>query len=223
MSDRPKTSTADDTPAAPKREPRKDRKACIREAAIELFAKQGFQATSTAEVAKLAGVSEGTIFYHFQTKEGILLSLMEDKMVTILADMEKALAEAPNGLEAVLECMRIHMLHKDMKSRESLILVRDMPASFADPESPYRDRALEPLTKMMSMLSRAIQLGLDDGTVKPCDPKKLAAILIGLFIGTNRLRMLSQLHTPHIGQDAIDFCRQALESDRKPGSSVNSL
>lgn len=44
----------------------------ILEAALELFAQNGFHATSTSKVAKQAGVSEGLIFRHFHNKQGLL-------------------------------------------------------------------------------------------------------------------------------------------------------
>ena len=49
----------------------------ILKAALELFASQGYAATSTSKVAKAAGVSEGLIFRHFTNKEGLLNSIME--------------------------------------------------------------------------------------------------------------------------------------------------
>jgi AcrR family transcriptional regulator len=48
----------------------------IVEAAIKLFAEKGYANTSTAEIAKLAEVSEGTIFKHYRTKDHLLLSVM---------------------------------------------------------------------------------------------------------------------------------------------------
>lgn len=48
----------------------------ILKAALELFATQGFAATSTAKVAKKAGVSEGLIFRHFENKQGLLEAIM---------------------------------------------------------------------------------------------------------------------------------------------------
>ena len=48
----------------------------IVEAAIKLFAEKGYANTSTAEIAKLAEVSEGTIFKHYRTKDTLLLSVM---------------------------------------------------------------------------------------------------------------------------------------------------
>lgn len=48
----------------------------IMEVAISLFAEKGYSNTATAEIAKLAGVAEGTIFKHYGTKENLLLSIM---------------------------------------------------------------------------------------------------------------------------------------------------
>lgn len=45
----------------------------IIETAISLFAEKGYANTSTAEIAKIAGVSEGTIFKHYGTKDKLLL------------------------------------------------------------------------------------------------------------------------------------------------------
>lgn len=45
--------------------------------ALELFAETGYNATSTAKVAKAAGVSEGLIFRHFGNKEGLLQAIMD--------------------------------------------------------------------------------------------------------------------------------------------------
>lgn len=48
----------------------------IMEVAITSFAEKGYSNTSTSEIAKKAGVAEGTIFKHYGTKENLLLSIM---------------------------------------------------------------------------------------------------------------------------------------------------
>ncbi len=48
----------------------------ILKAALELFAEEGYNATSTSKVAKKAGVSEGLIFRHFGNKEGLLNAIL---------------------------------------------------------------------------------------------------------------------------------------------------
>ena len=46
--------------------------------ALDLFAKEGFNATSTSKVAKQAGVSEGLIFKHFENKSGLLQAVLDE-------------------------------------------------------------------------------------------------------------------------------------------------
>lgn len=45
-------------------------------AAIESFAEKGYASTSTSEIAKKAGVAEGTIFRHYKTKKSFSISLL---------------------------------------------------------------------------------------------------------------------------------------------------
>lgn len=52
----------------------------ILEAALKLFAMEGYASTSTSKVAKTAGVSEGLIFRHFGNKEGLLNAILEQSM-----------------------------------------------------------------------------------------------------------------------------------------------
>ena len=62
------------------------------EAAIELFGEFGFWNTSTASVAKKAGVATGTLFNHFKTKD----ELIDEVMVYLKREM---INEAKRGLD----------------------------------------------------------------------------------------------------------------------------
>ena len=52
----------------------------ILETALKLFAKRGFDATSTRQIAKEAGIAEGLIFHYFPTKARLLTAILEDRM-----------------------------------------------------------------------------------------------------------------------------------------------
>jgi AcrR family transcriptional regulator len=52
-----------------------DKKQAILDSALQLFVKKGFNATSTASIAKAAGVATGTLFHHFPTKKDIMSQL----------------------------------------------------------------------------------------------------------------------------------------------------
>jgi AcrR family transcriptional regulator len=50
----------------------KEKEKKILDAALKLFAERGFHGTSTAEIAKTAGVATGTLFHYFNTKEELI-------------------------------------------------------------------------------------------------------------------------------------------------------
>jgi AcrR family transcriptional regulator len=62
-----------------------DKQAKILEAAIEMFAEKGYAATSTSEIAKRAGVAEGTIFRHYKTKKDLLLAIVTPTVTKVVA------------------------------------------------------------------------------------------------------------------------------------------
>ena len=53
-----------------------EKKELILNVALELFANEGYTATSTSKIGKIAGVSEGLIFRHFKNKAGLLDAIL---------------------------------------------------------------------------------------------------------------------------------------------------
>lgn len=63
---------------------REDKRKRILDAAIDVFAENGFFSTKVSEIAKTAQVADGTIYLYFKSKDDILISLFEEKMSEIL-------------------------------------------------------------------------------------------------------------------------------------------
>jgi len=186
------------------------RKQAIRAAAIELFAAKGFQGASTAEVAKLAGVSEGTIFYHFQTKEGILLSLIDDMFDGYVAVIGQSIAEAATGLEAIECYLRGHLRHVEERWNEISLLIRDVPPNFRDDDSPQRAHVLSRIAQLESLIVAAIEKGQLDGSIRPCDPAAIARIMRGLLKGLTSMMALEKFSITEMSDELCQFCRRAL-------------
>lgn len=64
-----------------------EKKRQIMDAALQLFVENGFHGTSTAEIAKTAGVATGTLFHHFKTKQDLINSLYLDSKQSMLMDV----------------------------------------------------------------------------------------------------------------------------------------
>jgi AcrR family transcriptional regulator len=61
----------------------------ILEVATVLFAEKGYASTSTSEIAKKAGVAEGTIFRHYKSKKELLITVVSPVTVKLIAPMVK--------------------------------------------------------------------------------------------------------------------------------------
>ena len=57
---------------------RTDTRARIQQIAVELFTEHGYEGTSLREIAERLGVTKAALYYHFRSKEDIILSLVED-------------------------------------------------------------------------------------------------------------------------------------------------
>jgi TetR/AcrR family transcriptional regulator, fatty acid metabolism regulator protein len=84
-----------------------DKRARIIDAAVAVFAEKGFHAARVSDVAKRAGVADGTIYLYFKNKEDLLLSLFEDKMAGLIADLDAAWT----GIDDPLARMRAYAQH----------------------------------------------------------------------------------------------------------------
>jgi TetR/AcrR family fatty acid metabolism transcriptional regulator len=83
-----------------------DKRERILRAATKVFARKGFYATRVSEVAKAAGVADGTIYLYFQSKDDLLVSLFEDRVVLLLAALERELEKRDtprDRLRAIIE------------------------------------------------------------------------------------------------------------------------
>ncbi|MCM2529982.1 TetR/AcrR family transcriptional regulator [Shewanella algae] len=76
--------TADMTPK--KRQTRER----ICQCAWELFIEQGFEATSTRDIAKAAGIANGTLFSHFSNKEELLKALMLELIAGVISEAQSS-------------------------------------------------------------------------------------------------------------------------------------
>ncbi len=83
-----------------------DKRERILRAAVKVFAKKGFFASRVSEIAKAAGVADGTIYLYFKSKDEVLTSLFEDRMSRLLDVMRTeiaASASAPDRVRRLIE------------------------------------------------------------------------------------------------------------------------
>src|SRR5580692_8887457 len=75
------------------RTPRQDnRRVQLMDAAARLFRERGFHATSMRDIAKAVGMLSGSIYYHFQSKEEMLVAVYDEGMQRIAEEVDRAVS-----------------------------------------------------------------------------------------------------------------------------------
>ncbi|MBM7865719.1 TetR family transcriptional regulator [Heliobacterium gestii] len=90
----------------------------IAEAALRVFTEKGFSAATTSEIAREAGISEGTIFRHFKTKKEILLALLVPLIRNTMA---------PNSVNSIRQLL---LNNENLPLREVLVLISEERQQF---------------------------------------------------------------------------------------------
>jgi len=75
-----------------------------------LFAGKGYAATTTRELSSALGVTNGTLYHHFSTKEALLLQICNESLDRITAAASVAVAGAGGGGRKVEALIRAHVL-----------------------------------------------------------------------------------------------------------------
>lgn len=85
------------------------RESDIMEAATRLFAEEGFHGTSTRKIAAAAGVSEGTLFHYFSTKNVLLLAILDDFYAQLIESAQEGIQEVMGTRERLLLLAKNHL------------------------------------------------------------------------------------------------------------------
>ncbi len=146
--------------ARPDGRSRTDTRARIQQIAVELFAEHGYEGTSLREIAERLGVTKAALYYHFKSKEDIILSLVEDyqaQMDALIAWAGSHPANAETRREILSRYMHIvaersqvfRMLHQNQAAlntmASALRTLKTAPLQLADqlagPGATLRERA----------------------------------------------------------------------------------
>lgn len=120
-----------------RKKPVEQRRQDIIEASLKIFAQKGYNGSTTAEIARAAGVAEGTIFRHFATKKDLLNAVLEPKVLDGLIQLDKEHRE-----DTPTDFFRHFLMNRLELLKENDSLVRFMFA-----EAQYHTEVREALFK----------------------------------------------------------------------------
>jgi AcrR family transcriptional regulator len=157
------------------------RPAEILEAALACFSERGFAATRLEEVAARAGVTKGTIYLYYPSKEDLFKAAVRSELVPIIERLEVLLAEP---ITATVFLQRLVMsLEAVVASRPSVIpkLVFAEAGNFPELARFYLDTIIHPAR---DLLATVLRRGVEQGEFRPVDVDHVVYCVIGPFLFT---------------------------------------
>jgi AcrR family transcriptional regulator len=148
------------------------------DAAVGLFSRKGYAATSTREVAELLGIQKASLYYHVESKEDLLFLICQASLNQIRNDVETAIRNTSDPLDRTQTLISSHI--------ESLLRDEAQHATtFAEMHALSEDR-LEQVMKMRDAYENLVRSVLreaqDAGVVrKDIDVKILSLALLGIM------------------------------------------
>ena len=162
------TSTAEDRVPRWQRRP-ESRPEEILEAALHVFGEQGFARTRLEEVARRAGVSKGTLYLYFKSKEDLFREMARACVSASVAQEEEFVRTFEGSTRDLLEQF-IRRYWAKMNEPANLRLVRVVQLELTNFPELARFFFQEVILRMRSLIQSIIELGIERGEFRPVNP-----------------------------------------------------
>ncbi len=134
----------------------------ILEAAVKVFAEQGFYQSTISQIAREAGVADGTIYLYFKNKDDILVQFFSYKTKLVFDRFREEVDKADNCFEKLRNLVRRH-LEEFQNDRNMAVLYQA--------ETHQNSRLVEEQIKEMSKLyldivSEIVEQGQEEGRIR---------------------------------------------------------
>ena len=155
-----------------------------------LFAKNGYESTSTAAIAREAGSSESQLIRYFGGKAGLLEAIFNDSWTSLNAVVDDFIADTKHGREAILRLLSLMMQAFN----------RDHDIAFLFLFEGRRMRGNSPevhlskgFTQFLTVVDAQIERGREDGSFrKDIHPRVICSAMLGAAEGMVRDRIMSE-------------------------------
>lgn len=150
-------------------------------AALELFVEKGFAATRLDEIAARAGVSKGTLYLYFESKEELFKAVIREGLLPLLAEGEELMANMPGPASELFKAIVMRWWEIGGEGPIGGIpkLIFAEARNFPEIARFYADEVIE---RGKRLFVSVFQRGIDSGEFRPFDPHALVHIVISPLI-----------------------------------------
>ena len=146
----------------------------ILEAAVKVFARQGFHQSTVAQIAKEAGVADGTIYLYFKNKDDILVQFFSYRTKQVFERFRAEVKIADNSLDKLRNLIRRHLTEFQRDRDMAVVYQVETHQNSRLAESQIREMSV----MYQDLVSEIVELGQQEGSIR----KDLYVGLVKRFI-----------------------------------------
>lgn len=153
----------------------------IMAAALEQFARNGYDATSVLQICQAAGVSKGAFYHHFPSKQALFLELL-DTWLNILDEQFNLIRVQATSIPDALITMTdlTGEIYRSAGGNLPMFLefwnqAQHNPEIWQSVINPYR--------RYQCYFAEMIQEGIHEGSLKAIDPQMTAQVMVAMAVG----------------------------------------
>ena len=151
------------------------------DAALDLFVERGFAATRSEDVAARAGVSKGTLYLYYPSKEELLKAVISHNVVNQITEGTEIIRQFKGNSAELLAMVLLLWWERIGETRASGIikLMTSEVRNFPEVAQFYVDEVVTPSNQM---LAQVIQRGVDRGEFRAVNVPEVVHALVGPLI-----------------------------------------
>ena len=157
-----------------------ERRMAFLNAAMDEFFERGFAAARVDDIAQRAGLSKGTLYLYFKSKEALFLGLVKSVAVPKIEQMEMLVANAPTASAAISGILRFvpQLIRGSMIPRIVKVLIGD-GGRFPEVAQAYRQNVID---RALGLIAAILKRGQDNGEFTIEDPDLTARLVVAPLV-----------------------------------------
>jgi AcrR family transcriptional regulator len=184
------------------------KKQSIIQTATYLFATQGFDGTTTIQLAEEAGVTEPLLYYHFTGKDGIFTSILASVFEDYFSRLKTLQVKTPTQFEKIQNLFELHFQLIAEMPHEMSLAVSAKPVKLNDPENIYSKNTQSQKKRLNYYLSNCLKRGIQTGEFNQVPVKETTNVLTMMIDGI--LKQKDFKANKKMMAAIIDLCRRSL-------------
>ena len=182
----------------------------IIEAATRLFARQGFDATTTAQIAAEGNFTEPLLYYHFDGKDALFTHIIRTIFEKYISRLESLPTDPRTQFEFIENLIVLHFRFVREMPEETLLVVSACPSKLSDPDGICANYIIKVRKWLMDQICAGLKKGIASGEFRKVPVKETAAMLVALLNGLMRQHSVKLSKARAAMSTTVEFCRRSL-------------